>query len=271
MRTVPCVLLAAAIGCGGPTVNADRAVETALGDRSALARLAEKRVYFAHQSVGMNIFEGLEALERTGPALGLRFVDARVEGAYEQPAFGHAPVGRNHAPLAKIQDFADALEKRGLGGRTDIALYKFCYVDFPPGAPVEEVFAAYKASHARLRAAFPAVTLVHVTAPLTVVQSGPKALVKRLVGRPLGGAEANATRERFNDLLRAEYGGREPLFDLAELEATRPDGRPVRFEHAGRTWRALAPEYASDGKHLNALGSRWVAAHLLRTLAAADR
>ena len=29
----------------------------------------------------------------------------------------------------------------------------------------------------------------------------------------------------------------------------------------------LAAEYASDGKHLNELGGRWVAAHLVKVLA----
>jgi lysophospholipase L1-like esterase len=39
------------------------------------------------------------------------------------------------------------------------------------------------------------------------------------------------------------------------------------FEDGGRRYPALAREYASDGKHLNALGVRWAAAHLLETLA----
>lgn len=269
MRTgIAALPLAFTLACQGPTVNErDAAGPLREVPAAALQGLAQKRIYFGHQSVGVNIFEGLEALQGERPELALRFVDARKPDAYDAPAFGHGPIGRNEDPLAKIRDFADVLEQRGLGARTDIALFKFCYVDFPPGTDVERIFAEYRSTHARLRERFPAVKLVHVTSPLTVVQSGPKAVVKRILGRPLGGAEANIVRERFNDLLRAEYGGREPIFDLAAVEATRPDGRAVTFEEGGRAHRALAPEYASDGKHLNALGSRWAAAHLLATLA----
>ncbi|MFH0799063.1 MAG: hypothetical protein V2A66_02635 [Pseudomonadota bacterium] len=39
------------------------------------------------------------------------------------------------------------------------------------------------------------------------------------------------------------------------------------FEDGGRSYPALAREYASDGKYLNALGARWAAAHLLEILA----
>jgi hypothetical protein len=111
------------------------------------------------------------------------------------------------------------------------------------------------------------VRFVHVTSPLTVVQSGPKALVKRMLGKPLGGSEANLARERFNALMREEYAGREPLFDLAAVESRRPDGRVVTFQAGGGRHPALAGEYASDGKHLNDLGARWAALHLLQTLA----
>jgi hypothetical protein len=121
---------------------------------------------------------------------------------------------------------------------------------------------------ARLRQAFPGVRFVHVTSPLTVVQSGPKAWIKRLMGRPLGGVAANVSRERFNALVRKEYAGREPLFDLAQVESRLPDGRTVTFQEGGTTYPALADGYASDGKHLNDLGARWVGLHFLEALAA---
>ncbi len=265
------VWLAAALGCQGAPVNekADLAAPLRAIPREKLRKLAGKRVYFGHQSVGMNVFEGLEALGRDDPDLRLEHVDARKPGAYARPAFGHAPIGRNEDPLSKIRAFADALEGGGVGAKVDVALFKFCYVDFPPGTDVEKIFAEYESTLARLRREFPKVKFVHVTAPLTVIQSGPKAFVKRIIGRRLGGAEANVVRERFNQLLRGAYAGREPIFDLAAAESTMPDGRAVRFEDGGKDYPALAPSYASDGKHLNGAGSRWAAAHLLATLAAA--
>jgi hypothetical protein len=108
---------------------------------------------------------------------------------------------------------------------------------------------------------------VHVTVPLAVVQTGPKATIKRLLGRKRWGADANIVRHRYNELLRHEYGGKEPLFDLAAIEATRVDGGAATFDEGGATYPMLAPEYASDGKHLSDLGARWVAAHLVKVLA----
>jgi lysophospholipase L1-like esterase len=61
----------------------------------------------------------------------------------------------------------------------------------------------------------------------------------------------NARRELFNDRLRAEYGGREPVFDLAAIES------------GGVGPRSLRADYTEDGGHLNALGRRDVATALL--------
>lgn len=269
-RPVPRLLpLALLLACGGTSVRSEGdAAAATVHDipKATLEKLAQKRIYFGHQSVGYNIVEGLEALTREQP-LGFKIVEARSPEALGSAAFAHAKNGQNHEPVTKIRDFADTLERGGLGARTDIAFFKFCYVDFPPGTDVEKVFAEYKSTLARLRNTFPSVKFVHVTSPLTVVQSGPKAFVKRMLGRRLGGVEANIARNRFNELMRKEYAGREPLFDLAAVESTRPDGRAVSFEDGGTSYPALAHEYASDGKHLNAMGARWAAAHLLKTLA----
>jgi hypothetical protein len=103
------------------------------------------------------------------------------------------------------------------------------------------------------------------------VPSGWKERVKRLLGRRNEDAAANVARERFNALMRAEYQGRAPLFDLAAVEALRPDGARTTVELAGSRHPALSPEYASDEGHLNAQGARWAAAHLVALLASAAR
>jgi hypothetical protein len=106
-----------------------------------------------------------------------------------------------------------------------------------------------------------------VTTPLMRVQSGPKALLKRLLGRSPGRYGGNFARERFNDLMRQAYGGREPLFDLAAIESTRPDGRREVIRSGGRSAHALVPAYTADNAHLNELGRRRVAEELLVFLA----
>lgn len=269
MRWNLLLLVIAGLACQGKRVNHEADVAAAIRalPPAELQKVARKRIYFGHQSVGYNLVEGLEAISRERPDAGLKIVEARTAQGLAGPALAHATNGKNEQPLTKIKDFADTMAG-GLGATADVAFFKFCYIDFPPGSDVEGLFAEYKGTLARLRQAYPKVRFVHVTSPLTVVQSGPKALVKKLLGRKLGGAEANLVRERFNALLRSEYQGKEPLFDLAAIESQLPDGSQVTFAEGGRSHPALAPAYASDGKHLNALGARWAAVHLVRTLAA---
>jgi hypothetical protein len=83
----------------------------------------------------------------------------------------------------------------------------------------------------------------------------------------LAGEEANVARSRFNALLRAEYAGKEAVFDLAAAESTYPDGRQASFDWKGASYPRLIAGYSYDGRHLNESGRRWVAAHLLRFLA----
>jgi hypothetical protein len=94
-----------------------------------------------------------------------------------------------------------------------------------------------------------------------------KAGIKKILGRPAGGYSGNVSRNRFNEMIRSEYEGKEPLFDLAYWEATLPDGERSVFTWEGATYDSLAGEYTEDGGHLNRDGSRWVAERFLVFLA----
>lgn len=258
-------LFAAACGTSTRPPEARTVVEAIA--KSDLQRLATKRVYFAHQSVGFNIVDGLTSLAKERPELALKIAQTRRPEDFSGPLLGHSEVGENRQPLGKIEDFSATL-LGGLGATTDVALLKFCYIDFDAGTDIPGVFAAYQAAVAKIKAQFPRLTLVHVTAPLSVIQGGPKGLVKSLIGKKRWGVDENIARNRFNQLMRDAYQGREPLFDLAAAESLRSDGTNATFTEQGRTYAMLAPELASDGEHLNDAGGRWVAAHLLKTLAA---
>ncbi len=65
-----------------------------------------------------------------------------------------------------------------------------------------------------------------------------------------------------------EYVG-QPIFDLARHESTRPDGTRETFAVGGRVAYALAPVYTDDGGHLNGVGRRVMASHMVRFAAAA--
>lgn len=225
----------------------------------ALQKLAGKRIFFAHQSVGANVLDGVAQV--AGGALRVVEGDA---SQLENPALVHALVGQNEAPLSKVEHFEKLLES--VGPKADVALYKLCYVDFDANTDAAALFQQYDATHRRLEAKFPGVTFVHVTAPLTTVQTGFKGWLKNVAGQGARGEKENVKRQQFNELMRAAYA-KEPLFDLAKLEATRADGTLHTFERGGTKVPALVPEYTDDGGHLNAAGRKHVAEALLSYLA----
>ena len=219
--------------------------------------VASRRVIFAHQSVGRNILDGLGSL---GGAGGLAVSESRAPAP--GPGLTHFAIGRNGEPLEKVRDFAAAVDA---AAPVDIALVKLCYIDFSYGADPSAVARAYGDTLDALAARHPMTAFVAVTVPLTTVQGGPKALVKKLLGREPAGLAENARRQAFNDALRARSGPGRPLFDLAGLESA-----GCTVSHGGRSIQCLAPGLTSDGGHLNDHGARLVASALVGFLADLD-
>ena len=228
-------------------------------------RLASRKIFFAHQSVGGNILQGVSDLLAADQRLPLRIVRSSTPATVEGPAFIESPIGRNGDPVSKADAFVAALE-HGMGVDDGIALYKYCYLDFDASTDVRRVFAEHRAAVERVRAANPTLTVVHVTVPLTVAESPLVYFGKRLLGRPTVRA-ANAKRSEFNALMRKTFDGREPLFDLAAIESTRPDGTRTYDRMGSDTVYALATDYSDDGGHLNERGRRAAASELLSVLA----
>ncbi len=219
--------------------------------KSDIDILRSSRIYFGHQSVGRNILDGLAGL--TEGAIAVAPLDsARGSSQF----FVESQIGRNGEPATKCAHFRKDIEK--LSGTVEIALMKFCYIDFDNDTQVESVFRTYKATIQALRSEFPQMTLVHTTAPLKSSGSPLKGLIKRVLGRPDLGGQANLKRCRFNELLRQQYRN-EPIFDLAAVESTNPRGGRSSFVLDGQTGYSLASEYTDDGGHLNPLGSQLAA------------
>jgi hypothetical protein len=79
--------------------------------------------------------------------------------------------------------------------------------------------------------------------------------------------------ERFNALMRGEYGGHH-LFDLAAIESTKPDGTRVSGSYDNHGYFALYDGYAHGdgfGIHLNAGASIMAATAFLDAIAQASR
>ena len=233
-----------------------------------LNSLAQKSIFFGHQSVGWNIIQGMEETLKAQPTVTLTIRQAERIDATQGPAFVHAEIGQNYDPLSKLQAF-ERLVRAGIGDRAQIAFFKFCYVDFDRNTDVDQLFTAYQQTMADLSQAYPQTTFVYVTAPLMAPEQGAKALLKRLLGRN-DEALANLKRHQFNERLRRAYAGNAALFDLAALEATYPDGTLCTVTVANQTVPCLIVEYTDDGGHLNGLGRQVVAAQLLKFLAKLD-
>jgi lysophospholipase L1-like esterase len=225
-------------------------------------QLSQRAIYFGHQSVGANIVQGLDELLADRRDIPLRIISA---GRADTPGLHEFYIGENGNPASKLRSFAETLE-RDKPPVNSILVMKFCYVDMTNDTNVNALFAEYKASVDQLRVRYPGREIVHVTMPLTTVESAPKFLIKELLGRP-SRRRVNAMRNQFNRLLRSEYVDRDPVFDLAEYESTGPDGSRTSYTLGKEVVYAMASEWSSDGGHLNALGRREVAKQFLLRLA----
>jgi hypothetical protein len=255
------VLAATEVAAGGA-----RAAGTDTTLHADLEQMAHRRIFFAHQSVGANVIDGIRQLATTA-GVAVRIAEAPTAAAVGPATLGNTWIGENGKPLGKLQAFEQAMGTQPTG--LDVALVKFCYLDITADTDAKALFARYRTTIDSLRARNPGTTFIHVTAPLTDVQRGPKALLKRLLGRAPYGAIENIRREEYNALLRKTYQGREPIFDLARVESTAPDGTPVTVEWNGSTAPAMAPAFTSDGSHLNDAGKLRAARELVSLLAAA--
>ena len=223
-------------------------------------------VFFGHQSVGRDVIAGLgESSEVTH----IVTLDEHRAAAHRHIPSGltvvHAALGRNREPLTKLADFAATLQSWP-APLPDVALMKFCYVDIETARGAESLLDRYQKDIEELQRTHPTVRFAHCTVPLRSIPTGPYALARRLLGQNLPQFEANQAREWFNDRLRERYGEHDMLFDLARLEATRPEGRPCTVRARGVRVRALASQWTYDGGHLNQPGRTMAATAFLHFL-----
>lgn len=236
--------------------------------REDLAKVYRTKVFFGHQSVGMNILEGIGSVY-TAHGMAAPAIEEGVPNPGRSGGFiNHAFIGENGDSLLKIQDFADKM-RSGIGQHVGVTMMKFCYLDVDDRADVDALFAAYSTTIATLQRDLPNVTFTHVTVPLTTGQ-GPLSRLKSRLTRNSSCAADNAARERLNALIRHQYAS-DHLFDLAAVESTAPDGSRISRMYEGQRHHALYGGYAADFGHLNAKGARVVATAWLKAIARASQ
>lgn len=251
----------------GEKMDSDQNIEsqTTTISEAKLSSLSNKKIFFGHQSVGFNIVDGMEEIINQNPQLSLSILKAGEPIEGHEAFFAHAQIGKNRKPLSKLDAFSKAINN-GIGDKADIAFMKFCYVDITKKTDIDKLFQSYKNELFELQQRFPNTTFIHVTSPLKTVQTGIKATIKKILGKPAGGYESNIMRNKFNEMLRNEYDQKGIVFDLAKVEATRPDGSRQKFIYNDKEYDSLYPGYTDDGGHLNRYGQKIAAENLLRLL-----
>ena len=232
--------------------------------------LAQKRVFFGHQSVGYNILDGVKEIIPTQHQFQLNIAVANGPQDLAQPTLSHAEVGHNTVPKSKIDDFVRLINS-GIGDQADVVLLKFCYVDVSEDTDIAKLFNEYKEMVENLKSKYPKTTFAHITMPLVAKQEGikiwAKNMAKRILGRPIRNLTLNAKRGEFNEMLIREYEKNDPIFDLAKIESTTSNGQRVIDYNDGLKFYSLSPSYTDDGGHLNGIGRKIVAQEFVRFLA----
>lgn len=231
-------------------------------DTKHLNILASKKVFFGHQSVGLNIIDGISQLKALNPELNIDIKTSKAPDSETGPAFMHSVVGENQQPLLKIQEFENIIGS-ATHNKLDIAMLKFCYLDVDKNTDVDKLFSEYESAVYRLVKAHPDTIFVHFTVPLTKSETNLRNIVKKIIGRP----DNNIARQQFNKKIIDKYGQSGRVFDLARIESTYPDGTRSAFKSDNIQYYSLVPEYASDNGHLNEIGAIIVAKELLTYMA----
>lgn len=230
--------------------------------------LSQKKVFFAHMSVGNNILDGVRAVLQKHPEISLNAFKTADPAQMHLPALYHTELGHNTKPLLKIESFISLLDRIQTAD-PDMVLMKFCYVDIRSDTDVDSLFKAYSEAINKLQTQLPNTLFLHCTVPLestpVSVKRKCKELIQGLLGRP-SRTDKNYKRTQFNEMLRNTWPA-EQVLDIAKMESITPEGFLCYKSRKGQAVPFLCSSYTSDGGHLNQLGAQYVGQQLLIFLA----
>lgn len=226
----------------------DRMNYTSIKDVPAArwAELAQKKIYFGHQSVGFNILDGIAEIVKNHKAIIFHILEGHESSLFNQSVFAHSRVGQNTKPETKIVQFQQIMDD-DLGSKVDIAFLKFCYVDIRANSEVQRNLSQYEEMVTNISRKYPRLTLVHFTVPLKVSKPTWKTKLKNILGKDSWEFADNIKRNEFNKLLREKYQETGLLFDISRFESSRQTGERVVFSVNGEEYEMLNPDYTDDG------------------------
>ena len=87
-----------------------------------------------------------------------------------------------------------------------------------------------------------------------------------MLSREPSGYLENIKRQEINERIINELAGDFPVFDLALVESTLPDGSRSTYKYAGSEYPCMPETYTHDSGHLNDFGAKMAAFNLLAFL-----
>ena len=226
-------------------------------DSTNMESLIYKKVFFGHQSVGKNILDGLDELLKEHDYTYWPIKQTRNVKDIVSPVFAHDFIGENTDPVSKINDFHTLVDE-GFKDNLDIAFFKFCYVDINYKSDIDKILDYYLSKMEDIEIKYAETQFIYCTVPLKAEKKDFKAFVKKILDR-----NDNKYRNLFNTKLKSRLKNK-PIFDLAGIESTYPDGGREETAYG----YALVPAYTYDGGHLNASGRKIIAKKMLDFLSA---
>jgi hypothetical protein len=231
--------------------------------------LSQKKIFFAHMSVGNNILDGAHAVLQNHPDVALTVTRTSDPADMHLPALYHSEeLGHNAEPFLKIDSFRSLVD-RIRPAAPDIVLLKFCYFDIQSDTDTDALFKAYHQTIGELKTQMPSTLFLHCTVPLESPQLSMKKRCKEIakdwLGRPTR-KDNNYKRMRFNEMLRNTWPA-EQILDIAQIESTTSEGFLCHKVQRGQKIPFLCSNYTPDGGHLNDVGSQRVGQQFLIFLA----
>jgi len=137
-----------------------------------------------------------------------------------------------------VSDFQTSMS--ALGSKVDVAMFKFCYIDYPAdAAAANALFNNVKSAMEGLESSYPAVAFVWWTMPITSAA---------YTGDGANWTTRAAARQSYNTLVRSYCQvNNKWLFDLADLESHDDSGTAVTMSG----YEAMYSGYDRDGGHIN--------------------
>ncbi|MCP4672192.1 MAG: hypothetical protein GY857_12900 [Desulfobacula sp.] len=232
--------------------------------KSSLNKLAEKRIFFGHRSVGNNILQGIDDILTQYPGIHLKILKYEAVKRPKDKGIIHAWIDQNGSPQSIADDYTRMVEKIP-GKDMDFALIRF--TPWYGKTDMDEIFKDYTIAIEQLKQRHPKTVFIHGTFPLNHSKTSFKTWIKKLIGKKeIWEYDGNILANRFNEKLRDNYLGKQPFYNLELIQSTYPDGRRSQFTLDGKKYFNLIKDYTYDNTHLNEKGRQMAAERLLTLL-----